>query len=80
MELVEVEVLEALEVDSLEKDAVEVDALQVEDLEEKAAEVEALGEVSLILPWCFLVLLVILFLHFFPSLNKNNMFCVKECY
>ena len=82
MELVEVEVLEALEVDSLEMDAVEVDALQVEDLEVevKAAEVEALGEVSLILPWCFLLLLVNLFLHFFPSLNKNNMFCVKECY
>ena len=38
-----------LEVDSLGMDAMEMEALEVDDLEAKA-EVEALGEVSLVLP------------------------------
>ena len=83
--------MEALEVEALETEALETEALETEALETEAleaaeveAEVEALGEVSL---WCCLVLgfkrriLSSNFLHFFPScLNKNNMFCVKECY
>ena len=76
-----------LEVDSLGMEALDVDELEVEALEVDDLEVEALGEVSLVLSMCCLVLVFkrrILssnFLHFFPSfLNKNNMFCVKECY
>ena len=38
-----------LKVDSLGMDAMEMEALEVDDLEAKA-EVEALGEVSLVLP------------------------------